>query len=71
MYMFIQILTDAFWVEYKVEYMYKLNFKVKNVKVDTRLTLDWRDMKVEIELFLCTGWAIGERGEYADNLYLQ
>lgn len=59
------------WVEYKVEYMYKLNFKVKNVKVDTRLTLDWRDMKVEIKLFLCTGWAIGERGEYADNLYLQ
>lgn len=51
--------------------MYKLNFKVKNVKVDTRLTLDWRDMKVEIKLFLCTGWAIGERGEYADNLYLQ
>lgn len=51
--------------------MYKLNFKVKNVKVNTRLTLDWRDMKVEIELFLCTGWAIGERGEYADNFYLQ
>lgn len=50
--------------------MYKLNFKVKNVKVDIRLILDWRDMKVEIKLFLCIGWVIGERGEYVDNLYL-
>lgn len=64
------ILIDVFWVEYKVEYMYKLNFKVKNVKVDIRRILDWRDMKVEIELFLCIGWVIGERGEYVDNLYL-
>lgn len=57
-------------VEYKVEYMYKLNFKVKNVKVDTRLIHDWRDEKVEIEVFLCSGWTIGERGLYADTLYL-